>query len=273
MINNTPDDKKILIVDDEKTNIDILRNILKNYNKIAALDGNQALRVARSDLPPDLILLDIMMPGLDGYEVCRQLKADAHTKNIPVIFITAKVAIEDEIKGFSMGAVDYITKPISPPVVLARVETHLALRSAYRSLEQQHETLMAGERYIRSLIDHALEMIVSLDTQFNIVEFNAAAENAFGYTAAEVKNRPFRDLVGEDIKFDLAEGLLVSKGLFTGEMAMVRKNGETLPVFLKFNRLVDGEGQPTGAIGNMRDMTAEKLLAKLMRDKQNNQRA
>ena len=133
--------KLILIVDDVRENIDILRNILVDYVKLFALDGAKALTIATSSNPPDLILLDIMMPGMDGYVVCQHLKADKKTKHIPVIFLTAKSSIEDETKGLALGAVDYITKPISPPVVLARVSTHLAMNDAYKQLERQFTDL------------------------------------------------------------------------------------------------------------------------------------
>ena len=105
--------QKILIVDDERFNINVLNNLLKNdYKIMAAVNGKQALKAVRSDNPPNLILLDIMMPEMDGYEVCRQLKADPATKNIPVIFVTAMGQTEEETKGLELGAVDYITKPI-----------------------------------------------------------------------------------------------------------------------------------------------------------------
>ena len=271
-MNATPEKKRILIVDDQRINIDILRNILCDYERMAAVNGEQALKSAQDHVTPDLILLDIMMPGMDGYEVCRRLKANEKTKEIPIIFITAKIAVEDEIRGFEVGAVDYITKPVNPPVVLARVKTHLALKSAYQSLEQQHTLLAGKERYIRSLIDHSLEMIVSLDNDFNVVEFNHAAEKAFGYLATEVRDQPLRHLFAQEIKFDLLEGLLLAKGSYSGEMAMRRKDDKIFPVFLKFKRLEGVDGEPVGAIGSMRDMTAEKMLSKFMLDRQKNLR-
>jgi putative two-component system response regulator len=93
-----------------------------------APNGARALKIAQSDKAPDLILLDVMMPDMDGYEVCRRLKADPVPAEIPVIFLTAKTEREDEQMGFDLGAVDYITKPVSPPIVLARVQTHLTLK-------------------------------------------------------------------------------------------------------------------------------------------------
>ena len=107
----------ILIVDDTPENIDVLRNLLrKSYRVKVALNGPKALKIAASESPPDLILLDIMMPDMDGFEVIKHLKNDPATKNIPVIFVTAKAETVDEEKGFILRAVDYITKPISPPL-------------------------------------------------------------------------------------------------------------------------------------------------------------
>ncbi len=126
----------ILIVDDTPNNLDLLGGILReNYRVKTALRGEVALKIAKSDTPPDMILLDIMMPEMDGYEVCRQLKADPKSAHIPVIFITAKNEVEDETKGLEIGAVDYITKPINPALVSSRVATHLALYNQQRELE------------------------------------------------------------------------------------------------------------------------------------------
>lgn len=121
--------KTILVVDDEPVNIKIFMELLRSdYAIKVATDGEKALQIAFSDSPPDLILLDILMPGIDGYEVCRRLKADPRTKDIPIIFITAKGSEEDQTRGFELGAVDYVTKPFSPIVVKARVKTHLELK-------------------------------------------------------------------------------------------------------------------------------------------------
>jgi CheY-like chemotaxis protein len=119
--------QKILVVDDEPINIDVLGGLLKqDYRLIVAKNGERALKAAQSG-NPDLILLDIMMPDMDGYEVCRRLKADKSTREIPVIFITAMNQAGDETLGFELGAADYITKPVSPPILKARVKTQLAL--------------------------------------------------------------------------------------------------------------------------------------------------
>ena len=134
--------KTILVVDDTPDNITLLRDILNERYKIkAATTGERALKIAFSENPPDLILLDIVMPEMDGYEVCRRLKADETTGEIPVIFITAKTEVEDEIKGFEIGCVDYVTKPISPPILQGRIKTHLALKTARDLLHLQNEIL------------------------------------------------------------------------------------------------------------------------------------
>lgn len=134
--------RTVLIVDDTPANVSLLNNILKDkYRTKIATNGEKALRLACSDAAPDLILLDIMMPEMDGYEVCEQLKANPQTADIPVVFLTAKVSEEDETRGLAMGAVDYITKPISPPIVLERVKNHLMLKEARDLLQHQNQIL------------------------------------------------------------------------------------------------------------------------------------
>ncbi len=122
--------RTLLLVDDESTNLQVLRHTLQTqYRLLFAKDGRTALSLVRKDRP-DLILLDIMMPGMSGYEVCEALKRDEATRAIPVIFVTALSQVADEHKGLELGAVDYITKPFNPPVVQARVRTHLSLVQA-----------------------------------------------------------------------------------------------------------------------------------------------
>jgi len=132
----------ILVVDDTPENLSMMSFLLKDLYKVkVANQGQKALRIAASEPRPDLILLDIMMPEMDGYEVCRQLQQDPQTRNIPIIFLTAKASIEDEEFGLELGAVDYITKPISPPVVMARVKTHLSLKASADFLRSKSDYL------------------------------------------------------------------------------------------------------------------------------------
>ncbi|MEQ9558111.1 MAG: diguanylate cyclase [Rhodospirillales bacterium] len=133
--------QKILIVDDAETNLLILSNLLaEEGDVISATDGTQAIALAGSMLP-DLILLDVSMPGMDGYEVCRQLKSDPRTRDIPIVFVTGRTDDDDQEKGLSLGAIDYILKPYSPLIVLARIRNHLALQKAHRDLKAANEEL------------------------------------------------------------------------------------------------------------------------------------
>jgi putative two-component system response regulator len=132
----------VLVVDDTPENLTLMSGLLKEtYRVKVANGGERALKIAFSENPPDLILLDIMMPEIDGYEVCRRLKGDERSREIPIIFLTAKSEVADETRGLEMGAVDYITKPISPPIVMARVKTQLAMKRVADFLRDQNHFL------------------------------------------------------------------------------------------------------------------------------------
>ncbi|MDK2954622.1 MAG: hypothetical protein PWQ57_118 [Desulfovibrionales bacterium] len=134
---NLVERQKVLIVDDMPTNIKILSDALRGeYRLSAAVRGPDALEIAEAEDPPDLILLDVMMPEMDGYEVLKRLKRNHRTRNIPVIFVTSKNQLEDEIRGLSLGAVDYISKPFYVPIVKARVKNHMELKRKTDLLER-----------------------------------------------------------------------------------------------------------------------------------------
>lgn len=136
------DKPTVLIVDDTPANLALLVEVLKSdYRTTVAISGEKALERVFSASPPDLILLDIMMPGLNGYEVCRRIKAQAATRAIPIIFVTAMGEVEDETRGLDLGGVDYVTKPISPAIVKARIRTHLAVSRQARELERMVQLL------------------------------------------------------------------------------------------------------------------------------------
>ncbi len=140
--NDTREKATLLVVDDTPDNLTLMSGLLKNFYKVkVANSGEKALLYMEAHEVPDLILLDILMPGLSGYDVLAQLKSQEKTRNIPVIFLTAMSAMEDEKKGLELGAVDYITKPISPPIVLARIKTHLQNKAAADFLRDQNEYL------------------------------------------------------------------------------------------------------------------------------------
>ncbi len=154
---------KVLVVDDEPMNINLLVELLKpHYKVMAAKNGELALKAAKSTAPPDLVLLDIMMPEMDGYEVCRRLKEDIETKDIPVVFVTAMGETDDETKGLELGAVDYITKPISPPIVLARVKTHLALRQSMQALQKAYLVIESQKERMQNELNVGRDIQMSM---------------------------------------------------------------------------------------------------------------
>ena len=152
----------VLVVDDVADNLSLMVGLLQpNHRVKVANQGARALALASQAPQPDLILLDIMMPGMDGYDVCRRLKADPQTADIPVIFLTAKGEVDDETLGLSLGAVDYITKPISPPIVEARVRTHLRLKAAADFLRDR-SAFLSDEVARRTRENEALQDVVVL---------------------------------------------------------------------------------------------------------------
>ncbi len=139
--NNQKDKSYILIVDDQPQNIQLIGTLLRPYYQLSVTDnGHKAISIAKSKLP-DLILLDVMMPEISGYEVCEELKKDPATKDIPIIFLTAKHESEDIVKGFKLGAVDYIIKPFNKDEILVRISTHLRLKASEKMLIQKNEEL------------------------------------------------------------------------------------------------------------------------------------
>jgi putative two-component system response regulator len=157
----------VLAVDDSPQNLSLMVGLLCDHYEVrVARDGEQALMIAQSSTPPDLILLDVVMPEMDGYAVCRQLKANPRTAGIPVIFLTAKNEIEDEQQGFALGAADYITKPISAPIMLARVKTHLTLKVSVDFLRDKNNFLeqevARRTEEVRAIKDATIVMMASL---------------------------------------------------------------------------------------------------------------
>ena len=152
----------VLVVDDTPDNLVLVSELLgDSYRVKVANSGARALKAAQTDPVPDLVLLDIMMPEMDGYEVCRQLKASAATRDIPIIFLTARADSDDERLGLELGAVDYITKPMSPSIVLARVQTHLALKATADFLRDK-SAYLEREVALRTLEVQALQDVTMM---------------------------------------------------------------------------------------------------------------
>ncbi len=202
----------LLVVDDTPENLALMRAVLKDHYRVKVADGGeQAVRLAAAvHPPPDLILLDIMMPVMDGYATCRTLKSLPQTRNIPIIFLTAKSEVEDEIRGLQMGAVDYISKPITPPLVLARVSTQLELKKARDFLRNQNEFLDAEvhrrTREVMALQDVTIQAMASLaETRDNETGNHIRRTQHYVRVMAEyLRSQPrFRSLLDGDKTIDL----------------------------------------------------------------------
>ena len=157
----------ILLVDDNPTNLQLLFETLdgRGFKLLVAKDGNSALAIARK-VRPNLILLDIMMPEIDGYEVCRQLKADPALAEIPVIFLSALTDTKDKVQGLDMGAVDYITKPFQPDEVIARVNTHLTVYRLKKALDEKNKELQEANDYLEERVKIRTAQLVQLNTAY-----------------------------------------------------------------------------------------------------------
>jgi serine phosphatase RsbU (regulator of sigma subunit) len=207
---------RILIVDDTPANIKILTELLrKDYLLSVATSGADALEIARSKDRPDLVLLDIMMPEMDGYEVCRRLKADPAMRDVPVIFVTAMSEVDDETKGFSLGAVDYITKPIRPPIVQARVAAHLELALARRTLADQNrelnDSLATAAHVQRSLLPKAPPSQPGLEVAGRMIPCDAVGGDYLDFlTKEEFAGRGFGVAVGDVSGHGPAAALLMT---------------------------------------------------------------
>jgi sigma-B regulation protein RsbU (phosphoserine phosphatase) len=184
--------KTVLLVDDEPANIQIVNSILKDiYKTRIATNGAKALELANQVPAPDLILLDVMMPEMDGYEVCSRLKSADHTRDIPVIFLTGQTEIDDETKGFEVGAVDYIHKPFSPAVVQARVRTHLVLRGIREQLARQLHAIqceMDTARQIQlSILPREIPTIRGLDISARYLPMTSVAGDFYDFILIDEK--------------------------------------------------------------------------------------
>src|SRR3954453_827683 len=189
----TPEQKLILVVDDTPLNISVITGALKDtYKTKVATSGAKALAIAAANEKPELILLDVMMPEMDGYEVCRRLKADPTTSQIPVIFLTAQTDAEDETRGFQVGAVDYVHKPFSPAVMKARVHTHLVLRETREKLAQQLLTIqkeLETARLIQlSILPENVPQIDGLDIAARYIPMTSVAGDFYDFIGVDKKH-------------------------------------------------------------------------------------
>jgi len=234
----------ILIVDDTPANIKALSETLKkDYRIIFAKNGIEALEHANSDVLPDIILLDILMPEMDGYEVCKRLKDNERTKNIPIIFITAKNEEEDEQKGFELGAVDYITKPFSLPIVKQRVTTHIQLKQYRNYLEQmvhdqtktieeeKNHAIMLKEKSERQLERFLLTLASAIESKDKytgghverVANYSRDIAKALGLSEEEIRQIYLGAMVHDIGKIGVKDAILNKPGkLDTDEFILVK---------------------------------------------------
>jgi sigma-B regulation protein RsbU (phosphoserine phosphatase) len=191
-MNKVDQKQTVLLVDDAPANIQIVNSILKDIYKIRiATSGAKALELARITPLPDLILLDVMMPDMDGYEVCTQLKLGQDTRDIPVIFLTGQTHVDEETRGFDVGAVDYIHKPFSPAVVKARVQTHLVLRGVREQLAKQllriQKELETARQIQLSILPSEIPKIEGLDIAARYVPMASVAGDFYDFMVVDEK--------------------------------------------------------------------------------------
>ncbi|MBF0381656.1 MAG: response regulator [Magnetococcales bacterium] len=221
-INNQTYKPTILVVDDAPANVDVLKLLLQDTYVIRpAVSGELALKMAAKSPQPDLILLDVIMPEMDGYEVCSRLKSNPQTKDIPIIFVTAKTEMEDEIKGLELGGVDYITKPIRPQVVLARIKTQIELKQARRELVEKNirlndinqqlttsmDQLSASEERFRNLVQTIPDIVYKIDYEGRFTFLNQSIQR-LGYHESDLIGKHFSTIIHasdvEDVSYNKA---------------------------------------------------------------------
>lgn len=261
--------QRILIIDDESINITILGSLFEDSHRVlVALDGENGLRIARSAEPPDIILLDIMMPEMNGYEVCRRLQADGRTSDIPVIFITALTRAEDESKGLALGAVDFITKPFRSAIVRARVRTHLNLKKQRDQLLKQQQELDRSHQRNLMILETASEGIFGIDKEANITFVNPAALQMIGYEEGEVLGKNSCAIMHHPkngAAKELRSECPACRSIRTGQALEInqyyyRREGQTsFPVSFSTAPIIEN-GEIKGAVVVFRDITRRQQL-------------
>ncbi len=253
--------KKILVVDDEPNNLQLIRQVLRNhYQLLFATTGEKALEAATQHWP-DLVLLDIMMPGMDGYEVCKQLKANPVTREIPVIFVTAMSEVENEAEGFDVGAVDYIQKPVSGSILLRRVQTHLSLVRVKELEDSQRKTIyMLGEAGHYHDNDTGLHI-------WRMAAYAGAIAAAAGWPEHRVERIELAAAMHDTGKIGIPDVILKAPRPLTSEEWRIMKQHPDIgfailsksdsPVFIMAAEIAlyhhekwDGSGYPSGLSGN-----------------------
>jgi PAS domain S-box-containing protein len=268
----------IVIVDDKPTNLGVLFDFLTDsgFKVLVAQDGESAIQKVEY-AHPDLILLDVMMPGIDGFETCRRLKANPSTQDIPVIFMTALSDTVDKVKGFSLGAVDYVTKPVQQEEVRARVNTHLTIRNLHKKLEAQNlqlqqgikerqqaeESLRQAEEKYRSIFENASEGIFQATPDGRYITANSALARIFGYALPEELMTQIsnigQQLYVEPMRRDDLAALLESEDTLSDfESQVYRKDGSIIWISENIRAVRDVNGVLLYYEGTVADITERK---------------
>lgn len=235
--------KLILIVDDTPTNLGVISGALTDtYKTKVATNGQKALALASADEKPDLILLDVVMPEMDGYEVCTRLKADPATREIPIIFLTGQTSVEDETRGFSVGGVDYVHKPFSPAIVKARVQSHILLREARAQLAKQLDVLNAelemAHQIQLSILPHELPKLPGLDIAARFLPMESVGGDFYDFIRIDDKHLGIliADVSGHGLSSALIASML--QVALAGEVAHASQPAEVLA---GLNKAVSGK--------------------------------
>ncbi|SFL92758.1 two-component system response regulator [Marinobacter zhejiangensis] len=277
-----PDKPLILLVDDEPNNLRILTDTLRfDYELAIATSGANALQFIESDSMPDLILLDVMMPGMDGYQVCQALKSNPDYSHIPVLFVTAATDSESEEKGFRMGAVDYIHKPYNRSVVMARIRSHLSVHGMMErlshtaskldaSIASEVQTGRAGPDgpafspqgvLLDAVFSQAMEGITVTDASGAIKAVNPAFTRITGYTSEDVLNRTQEELRKGLKRPELSAEIwerVQKTGYWQGELINLRKSGETYPELRTIRAVSDEQGRTSHYVSVFSDISSTK---------------
>jgi PAS domain S-box-containing protein len=274
MSDNISEQGIILIVDDNPTNLELLLDFLEEsgFKVLVAEDGVSAVEMAEY-ASPELILLDILMPEIDGFETCRRLKNNPATENIPVIFLTALADKVDKVKGLNLGAVDYITKPLAHDEVLARIKIHMRLQNLTKKLTEQNERLEAeiserkqAEHKIReqaALLDITTDAIIVQDLNNQIRFWNKGSEHLYGWTQEEANTINAKRLLYKPETLDQLQDIqesLTNSGLWQGDLYQITKAGKEIIVSSRWTVMPDLERQPKSILIVNTDITEKKQL-------------
>jgi PAS domain S-box-containing protein len=268
---NDVNEAEILVVDDNRNNLKLLDEILSGagYHVRLANDGELALRSAMVQ-PPALVLLDIRMPGMDGFEVCRRLKADERTRDVPIIFVSIVEDEHDKVLAFQAGAVDYITKPFQPEEVLARIHTHLKLRELTEGLErmvvERTAALQASETKYRGIVETANEGIWLLGPDDCTTFVNPRLTEMFGYSVDEMLNRPGTDFLFEEDKADFQKRMATRRNTGKSEIYECRyrhKDGRSIWTQVSETPLFGETQKVVGTLNMFIDLSEHKATERL----------